>query len=673
MGQHILPPQQQAAEPRSPIEPGYVQSLQMPREQPIPRELLQFDVLLSEVSGRFAHLPTAQIDSEIESALRLSGESLGIDRCTLFELSDAEGQFRATHGWLAAGVAASPSVIPAIDFSCASDRLLGGEINRFTTPEDLPIPATPETECRLPSALKAQLIVPLQVGGTVFGAIAFCCLRSGRDWPDQLVQRLRLLADVFANALMRRKTEERLLAERRFSETVIESMPGFFFMLDEQGRYFRWNKKLERLMGYPASEMFNRPAGFRVSPEDRPRIAAAMEEAFRNGYGSLEYNFIAQDGSAIPYYANARSVRIDGRNYLVCMAIDISGRKRAEGALLDALSEIKQLKEQLRAECTYLQEEIKLEHNFENIVGQSEPIRYVLFNIEQVAPTKVTVLILGETGTGKELVARAIHSASPRKNRPLVKVDCASLPSNLIESELFGHERGAFTSAHERRVGRFELANGGTIFLDEIGELPLNLQSKLLRVIQDGEFERLGSSQSIKVDVRIIAATNRRLEEEVRAKSFREDLWYRLNVFPISVPPLRDRRDDIPLLANFFVAKFGKKLGKSIRAVPPEVMASLRRHSWPGNIRELENVIERAVICTQGNLLTLADQPHASVTACPGAPARKRLVDLEREHILQTLREHRWQVEGTEGAAAALGLNPSTLRGRMRKLGIRRS
>jgi len=665
-------PGTQAAELHSRISPSAPQGESSWAGEEFAQRLRQFESFLTELSGRFVHLPAARIDSEIESALRLTVESLGVDRCTLFDLSEEESHFRATHSWEAEGIDPSPAAIPTIEFPWVTERLLRGELIKFSRPEDLPDSAALEKEIYARAGLKAQLLVPMKVGEVVFGALAFCSVRSEKSWPDEMAERMRLVADVFANALMRKKIEERLLAEKRFSESVIESMPGFFFMLDDKGRYVRWNKKVESLMGYPPSEMVKRTVGFRVSPEDRPRIAEGLKEVFRRGEGSLEYHFLTQDGGKVPYYANAKVVNIGRKDYLVCMAIDISARKQAEDALLKAFSEIKQLKEQLRAECSYLQEEIKLEHNFENIIGQSDSLKYVLFKIEQVARTDATVLILGETGTGKELVARAIHSASPRKNRPLVKVDCAALPSNLIESELFGHEKGAFTGAHGRRVGRFELANGGTIFLDEVAELPLALQCKLLRVIQEGEFERLGSSQTIKVDVRIIAATNRHLQEEVRARRFREDLWYRLNVFPITVPPLRNRKEDIPLLARFFVAKFSKKLGKSIREIDPEVMGSLMRYSWPGNVRELENVIERAVICTPGTRLRLADQIAVDLPVSPPALLSRNLMDVEREHILRTLEEHKWQIEGEQGAAAVLGLNPSTLRGRMRKLGIHR-
>ena len=333
-----------------------------------------------------------------------------------------------------------------------------------------------------------------------------------------------------------------------------------------------------------------------------------------------------------------------------------------------ALLQVRTLKKQLEAERSYLQEEIRLEYNHENIVGQSDALKYVLFKAEQIAQNNTTVLILGETGTGKELVARVIHKMSLRADRPLLKLNCAVLPPSLIDSELFGHEKGAFTSAGARRLGRFEVANGATLFLDEIGELPLELQSKLLRVIQEGEFERLGSSQTIKVDVRLIAATNRNLEEEVRLGRFRSDLWYRLNVFPITMPPLRDRLDDIPALVEFYVKKICKRMGKSIDLIPISLLDTLQTYHWPGNVRELENVLERAVINSSGPKLHLADEfkrlPKDTI------PSLESMEYMERNHVLRVLEHTNWKVSGNQGAADILGLNRSTLRARMRKLGI---
>jgi transcriptional regulator with GAF, ATPase, and Fis domain len=318
-------------------------------------------------------------------------------------------------------------------------------------------------------------------------------------------------------------------------------------------------------------------------------------------------------------------------------------------------------------------QDIDREFNFGEIIGQSNALKYVFFRVEQVAPQEATVLLLGETGTGKGVVARAIHSMSSRKDRPMITVNCSALPANLIESELFGREKGAFTGSNDRQMGRFELADNSTLFLDEIGEMPMELQTKLLRVIQDGEFERLGSPKTIKVNVRIIASTNRNLEEEIRQGRFREDLFYRLNVFPITIPPLRRRKEDIPLLVEYFVVKFNKKTGKKVKTVPKDILNVLQEYDWPGNVRELESIIERAVITSQGTGLQILDRFVNSVKAGEQeAQGHKALIEIERDHILQALEKAGWRVEGEKGAAAMLGLNPSTLRGRMRKDGIRR-
>ncbi|MDZ7344804.1 MAG: sigma 54-interacting transcriptional regulator, partial [candidate division KSB1 bacterium] len=334
------------------------------------------------------------------------------------------------------------------------------------------------------------------------------------------------------------------------------------------------------------------------------------------------------------------------------------------------LAEVEQLKNRLQAENIYLQEEIKTQHNFEEIAGSSAAIQKVFQNIEKVAHTDTTVLITGETGTGKELVARAIHSSSKRKESALISVNCAALPSGLIESELFGHEKGAFTGATARQKGRFELADGGTIFLDEIGELPLETQAKLLRVLQAQEFERLGGAQTIKVDVRVIAATNRDLKATIARGAFRLDLFYRLNIFPIHLPALRERRDDIPVLTRHFVSKFSRRLGKKIDHVSPEVLAMLEHYDWPGNVRELANVLERAVILCDGGVL----QPDQISIAPPAQPATINeiltLEAAERLHILEALKKTKGVVGGPNGAAKLLGLNRTTLLARMKKLGI---
>jgi formate hydrogenlyase transcriptional activator len=342
-------------------------------------------------------------------------------------------------------------------------------------------------------------------------------------------------------------------------------------------------------------------------------------------------------------------------------------------ALRNAFSyeRIEQLNAQLSREKLYLEDEIRSEHQFEEIIGRSRALARVLREIRTVAPTDSTVLISGETGSGKELVARAIHQLSARNERAFVKLNCAAIPTGLLESELFGHEKGAFTGAINARIGRFELANHGTVFLDEVGEIPLELQPKLLRVLQEREFERLGSSRTLRTDARLIAATNRDLGVLAREQKFREDLFYRLNVFPITVPPLRERREDIPMLVRHFAQQFARRMKKTIETIPTETMAVLTRYDWPGNIRELQNLIERAVILSRGQTLEVpvtalnAAQPPAD----PGG-AGETLQEADRRHIIGALERSNWVIAGPRGAAARLGIKRSTLQFRMRKLGI---
>ena len=366
------------------------------------------------------------------------------------------------------------------------------------------------------------------------------------------------------------------------------------------------------------------------------------------------------------------------------LALLVQISKQVAIALDNALAyrEINELKEQLSREKVYLEDEIRTEMQFDDIVGKSSVLRSVLQQVEIVAPTDSTVLIYGETGTGKELVARALHDLSSRKARAFVKLNCAAIPTGLLESELFGHEKGAFTGAIAQRIGRFELAHGGTVFLDEIGEIPLELQPKLLRVLQEREFERLGGSRTLRSDARLIAATNRDLGAMAQENKFRPDLYYRLNVFPIRVPSLRERAEDIPLLVRHFVQQFSRRMGKSIESVPADTMSALVGYHWPGNIRELQNVIERAVIVTQGPVLNVAvaefaTPPKSLATAAPastpkedGGSMRRVLEETEREQIVRALDQANWVISGPAGAAAKLGMKRSTLQARMQKLGI---
>lgn len=363
---------------------------------------------------------------------------------------------------------------------------------------------------------------------------------------------------------------------------------------------------------------------------------------------------------------------VEGSDYVNLYALDTTGKKKVELALQTALDEVRVLKNRLQQENHYLQDEIKQVHGADAIIGNSKVQEKMLEKIGQVAKTDTTVLISGETGTGKELLARAIHAASRRKDRPLVKINCATLPTGLIENELFGHEKGAYTGATTRKTGRFELADGGTIFLDEIGDLPLELQPKLLRVLQEGELERVGGNTTICVDVRVIAATNRNLADSIATGEFREDLFYRLNVFPIQSPPLRKRKNDIATLAHHFLQKYGAKIGKRFNSIDAPVLARLQAYHWPGNVRELENIIERAIILSEGPSLQLEEAFDLNLTPQSPQPGRKTLKEVEREMMQSALEECGWKIEGDGGAAARLGLAPSTLRERIKKYGLQR-
>jgi PAS domain S-box-containing protein len=412
-----------------------------------------------------------------------------------------------------------------------------------------------------------------------------------------------------------------------------------------------------------------------LHPEDRPAFLASVQAANDpSGPGLFQLEFrIKRDDNGGLRWLSARGRTLfsstpSGRRPVRAYAIvqDITERKLAEEALCRSYAEIKALKDRLQAETNYLRAEIKTSQAHNQIIGRSPGIKKVLHSVEQVAAADCAVLVSGETGTGKELIAQEIHRLSARKERVMVLVNCAALPIALVESELFGRERGAYTGALTSQIGRFEVANGSTIFLDEVGELSMEVQAKLLRVLQQGEFQRLGSPKSHKVDVRVIAATNRDLAAEVRKGRFREDLYYRLNVFPIQIPPLRERAEDIPLLVFAFMEEFATRMGKKITKIPRKAMEVLQGHGWPGNIRELRNVIEHSVILSAGDTLKLTILGEAPVRISEPVT----LAEAEREHILKTLESTAWRIKGPHGAAVRLDMQPSTLYSRMQKLGI---
>jgi PAS domain S-box-containing protein len=477
--------------------------------------------------------------------------------------------------------------------------------------------------------------------------------------------------------LRRRRRVERAMAEAETRyRTVADFTHDWEFWRRPDGTFEYVSPACEQVSGHVAREFLEDPTLLDrlVHADDLPAWRKALESASASTATPLEFRIHRLGGEVRWVRFASNPVRLpDGTAAGVRGSIaDVTARKLGELALERAYQEIAELKDRLEAENTYYREKIQSVEGSGELLGQSDPMKYLHFRIRQVAPSDTTVLILGETGTGKELVAEAIHSLGPRKDRPLVKVNCAALPPTLAESELFGHEKGAFTGSTAQRKGRFELADGATLFLDEVGELPPELQAKLLRVLQDGTFERVGGHRTLKADVRVITATNRNLVQDVKAGRFREDLWYRLNVFPISVPPLRQRKEDIPTLALAFVDRTCRRLGKPGLEIPRSVMEALQARDWPGNVRELQNLMEQAVLVSDGPTLRLPEQAPFDLPGLPGAASARSLEEVERRHIIEVLESAGWKLEGADGAAALLGLKPSTLRSRMQKLDIRR-
>jgi len=529
--------------------------------------------------------------------------------------------------------------------------------------------------------------VPLiDSAGTVVGHLAILSEQPMQDGPRGLAI-MRIFAARARAELERLRTEDAL---RRSNEALVQSEERFRDLFDEapiayvheglDSRFIEANRTAMRILGLKPEEIAEMTGKSLVpdTPEAQRSLGEWLDSMERGTATTGTVLELRRKDDGKPVWIQCWSRPAPDGSYTRTMFIDVTDRVLMERE-----------KVRLEAQNTYLIEEIKETHNFEEIVGQSRALAEVIEKVKLVASTDSSVLILGETGTGKELVARAVHSNGARWNRPLVKVNCAALPVGLIESELFGHEKGAFTGAIDRRIGRFELAHGGTIFLDEIGDMPPDLQAKLLRVLQEHEFERVGGSNLIKVDVRVIAATNRDLFRSASEGTFRQDLYYRLNVFPIQLPPLRERREDIPPLVHYFVRRFSLKIGRKITRIQRETMERLMNYSWPGNVRELENVIERAVILSPGIELEVAPGVLPDIagvasaeTAAPrSAPEEKgpearspqSIDQVERGHILAVLMQTNWRIEGSDGAAALLNLNPSTLRSRMKKLGVQRS
>ncbi len=649
-----------------------VNSLQLAQTRKQLKDRLRFEGLISDLSAGFINILPEEIENQINMCLEQITEFFNADRCTLGLLSEDGTQLERAFEYHLEGVEPGPVSISKDQLPWYISQLVEGKLVVINGLEDLPAEAEAERRLCLAKSMKSFVSIPMVSGRRTLGSCALVSERAERSWPEDLVKRMRLIAGVLAGALARKRFEESLRESEERLKLAATSAEAGMWTLEIASGHIWATEKTRELYGFAPDQELNFEGFLQiVNREDREGVRRSVEQAARTrGDFREEYRIMHPDGTI-------RWMAARGRPYfnqageperLMGVSVDISERKEMEAQLQQKLRDIEQLKQQLEKENIYLREEIKLQSLHEEVVGRSQAMKQILAQLEQVARTDATVLIEGETGTGKELLARTVHRLSARKDRPLVTVNCAALPPTLIESELFGREKGAYTGALTRMTGRFEVADGATLFLDEIGELPLDVQAKLLRVLEQGRFERLGSTKPLQVNVRIIAASNRDLARNVEEGKFRKDLYYRLNVFPIAVPPLRERPEDIPLLVWAFVRQYEKKMGKRIEHIPRKSMEALQRYTWPGNARELRNAVEHAMIVSSSKTLDIKIPQQTSSEI----PENLSLDDVERRHILGVLQKSGWRLGGQSGAAEILGLKRTTLQSKMKKLGIRR-
>jgi len=637
----------------------------------------QLGELIPAISARILQATSETLDETILRALQEVLTSLGLGRGGLLEVDQDRGLARVSHAWYDLGVAEVPREInlaQMLPWTYHQVVVLGKTVAK-TSVESMPPDAEADRRAFVQLGAKSTLAIPLNLGERVPHIIVVHSMRESFVWPKPFIQYLRLLGEVFVGALARRDMLRDLETYRMRLEVAAASAGAGLWELDLQsGDVWHTDNILELLDLAPDHPTTLTLADFleKIHPEDRPRVAKALRKAQNPGAVlQVEYRIPAQ-GDTPRWLMTQGRVQLNGNGEprrLTGVTLDITRHKQMEAKLQQQVQEIDRLRDLLEQENRVLRSEAGVNEPKHRALGISTAMQKIKAQVEQVAGIGSTVLIQGETGTGKELIAQSIHQLGNRSKRLMITVNCAALPSALIESELFGREKGAFTGALSRQAGRFELAHGSTLFLDEIAEMPLETQAKLLRVLQDGSFERLGSPKNIKVDVRIIAATNRNLADEVEQGRFRRDLFYRLNVFPIHVPPLRELTDDIPLLVWKFIGEFGQTMGRKVSRIGDKDMERLTAYTWPGNVRELRNVIERAMITSTGNVLDLSGLDL-------GIPRAQRtqvlpLAEIERQHIENTLRQTGGKIKGMDGAAELLGLHPSTLYSRMRKLGMR--
>ncbi|MDT4966419.1 MAG: hypothetical protein QOJ64_1156 [Acidobacteriota bacterium] len=647
-------------------------------------ERLRFERLVTELSAAFANLPANEVDREIDKWLQTLVEFLGVDRASFFQFGKDWTTLYRSHSYTVPGIQSLPPPPLGMkeQFPWITDQLRRGVTVKWARiPDDMPHEAAREKEYAAKLGVKSGLNIPVLMGRSVICAITFTSIASYRDWPDEMVARLRLVGEIFATVVERNYAQALLHAKEQEFRAIVENAPDQIIRYDREFRRTYVNPAVAQFYGVPAETLIDkslgsgvRASGMVVKEHEIAQVREQIAAVFDTGQ-SRDYEMTWTTPSGPRYFSVRFFPELDLNGSVVNVlgiSRDISERKEAEDSLREALLEINQLKDQLYKENIALREEIDSVSMFEEIVGTSSALQAVLGLVAKVAPTDSTVLITGETGTGKELIARAIHKRSSRASHVFMSVNCAAIPAALIASELFGHEKGAFTDAAHLRLGRFELAEGGTIFLDEIGELPQETQIALLRVLQEHEFERVGGNETIRADVRVIAATNRNLHAAIDAGTFRRDLFYRLNVFPIEMPSLRERREDIPLLVEYFIRRYAAKMGKKIRSIDKKTLDMLASSEWPGNIRELQNVIERSVILIETETFTIDKSwlTHESRQTPRGKALLDNLATHEKEMIEAALAESGGRVSGPSGAAARLDIPPSTLDSKIKSLKI---
>jgi formate hydrogenlyase transcriptional activator len=683
---------------------------------------------IRELSRTFIEVPDSAVDDKIEEAIARVAEVIGVDWAAVTQVSRGGQGGYGPHQWSRPWISHIPVADPASAFPWVTERVVRDRVAVFISrPDELPLDATGDRQSFQKFSITSLAVCPLIVERSMFGELSFAALNREHEWPADVSNGLRLVSDIVAGALARKLAHRRLQTALAFERLIAELSAAFMDLAPERfdehvhlllarvGDVLELDRSNVTQLGLDDGLFHNTHQWVRdgIQPFPRVELQQPLPWITDRLLGRNEVIFSSPDELPPEAFRERELAERHGPQSMVLLPVSIAGlvvggisfgclrrrrtwdadtigrlrlvteivgsalaRKRTDLELRAALEQNERLRKRLDAGNVSLQTEVRSIGDYSEVVGRSPAIRAVLHKVDQVAATDVPVLLLGETGTGKELIARAVHAGSARSARALITVNCAALPPSLIESELFGHEKGAFTGATQARAGRFDMADGGTLFLDEIGDLEPALQAKLLRTLQGGEIERLGSSRPHKVDVRVIAATNRDLGPAMDEGRFRADLYYRLSVFPIEMPSLRERREDIPLLVWHFIQSRQRELGRFVKDIPKASMDALAAYDWPGNVRELQNVIDRALILSPGSTLHI----EGALSGGPGAlrPRGRADVDVEdlavaeRAHIVRILESCDWAIQGRGQAAERLGLRASTLRNRMRKLGVRR-